>query len=75
MADYSIPGYDMFINSTPRRGVAIYTKSQLHAKEITELNDSLFNECVWCNFLDGNGENVLFGCIYRSPNSSVENTN
>ena len=43
--------------------------------ENTELNDSLFNECVWCSFLDGNDENVLFGCIYRSPNSSVENTN
>ena len=75
VAEYFIPGYDMFLNLTPRRGVAIYTKSQLNAKEITELNDSLFNESVWCSFLDGNDENVLFGCIYRSPNSSVENTN
>ena len=39
------------------------------------MNDSLFNEGVWCSSLDGNDENVLFGCICRSPNSSVENTN
>ena len=65
----------MFINLSPRRGVAIYTKSQLNAKEIAELNDSLFNEYVWCSFLDGNDENVIFGCIYRSRNPSVENTN
>ena len=50
VAEYFFPGYDMFINLSPRRGVAIYTKSQLHAKEITELNDSLFNECVWSSF-------------------------
>ena len=42
VAEYFIPGYDMFTNLTPRRGVAIYTKSQLHAKEIVELNGVVF---------------------------------
>ena len=37
VAEYFIPGYVIFINSTPRRGVTIYTKSQLRAKEITGL--------------------------------------
>ena len=29
---------------------------------------------VFCSFNDGNNESVLIGCIYKSPNSTIENT-
>ena len=38
------------------------------------MEDSIFNESVFCSFNDGNNESVLIGCIYRSPNSTIENT-
>ena len=29
---------------------------------------------MWCCFNDSNNESILIGCVYRSPNSTVENT-
>ena len=57
----------------PKRGVAIYTSQSLNAAECEELNGSVFQESVWCNFTSANEEKVLTGCSYKSPNSTEEN--
>ena len=71
--EYSIDGYDMFLNDKPKRGVAIYTEKKLNAHQFDELNCHNFEENVFCTFKGVNGEKVLIGCLYRSPNSSDEN--
>jgi endonuclease/exonuclease/phosphatase family metal-dependent hydrolase len=73
-AELNISGYDIFVNERQFRGVALYLKSTLNANECTELTDKSFDESVWCEFVDANGEKVLIGCVYRSPNTSHENT-
>ena len=71
--EYEIPGYNMFVNVNPRRGVAIYTAKHLNANEFhCERNG--FTESVWCYFNDKYKNSVLIGCLYRSPNSTDENT-
>ena len=72
-AECVIPGYDMFINKSPQRGVVIYAQCQLNAKECETLSSTEFNASVWCEFIDGNNY-VLIGCIYRRPTSTMENT-
>ena len=37
-------------NRAPKRGVAIYRSKLLNAAECDELNGSVFQESVWCNF-------------------------
>ena len=33
-----------------------------------------FNEAVWCKILLNKTSTLLLGCVYRSPNSSLENS-
>ena len=71
--EYEIPGYNMFVNANPSRGVAIYTAKHLNANEFhCERNG--FAESVWCYFNDKYKKSVLIGCLYNSPNSTDENT-
>ena len=70
--EYHIPNYDMFLNNNISRGVALYTEKSLNARECEELNKSEFQESVWCTFNDRDGNSILLGCIYRSPNTSTE---
>ena len=71
--EYALPGYNMFINKKPDRGVVLYADKTLGAKECPELDSSLFQESVWCYFLDSNNEKILIGCVYRNGKSSEEN--
>ena len=71
-SEYAITNYDMFLNKDHKRGVAIYVDKSLKAREYEELYVCGFEECVWCTFDDVNGEKVLLGCIYRSPNTSTD---
>ena len=73
LAEYSIPGYTLFINQNPHLGVALYTKESLNALECTDLNNSDFQEAVWCSITTENNDKILFGCIYKSPSSSDDN--
>ena len=72
--EYYIPGYEIFSNDNPKRGVAIYTKPQLNAVKYLPLCNSDFDESLWINFTSKTNENILLGCIYHSPNSSKDNT-
>ena len=69
-AEFFIPNYDMFMNSNPARGVALYFDSELNAHECEELNNVKLKESIWCSFTTPTEGKVLIGCVYRSPNTS-----
>ena len=71
--EYALPGYTLFVNSKPKLGVALFMKDSLNAVECIELNNNDFQESVWCSFKSNRDEEVLVGCIYKSPNSDLEN--
>ena len=74
-AELSITGYDHFFNEEDaKRGAIIYTKKGLNAKIFTGFSGYLFEEDIWCHMETKNGEKILIGNIYRSPNSSGANT-
>ena len=53
----------------------MYIREDLNAQPCKELNNSVFQESVWCYFSNGLGKKVLLGCIYKSPNSTEINKN
>ena len=71
--EYDIPGFEKFVNDKPKRGCILYVEHELNAKPCDILNETDFEESVWCEFKSPNDENVLLGCIYRSGQSSKEN--
>ena len=73
MSEIAIPGYDQFTNENPKRGVIVYAKSHLNAKEITDINEENFQECVWISIINKDKKSTLIGCIYKSPNTTAEN--
>lgn len=69
--ELQIGGYNMFLPAESQRGVIIYCKKNLQSKQVV-FKDSDFMESVWCAISSGS-EYFLFGCVYRSPNSSDPN--
>lgn len=71
----SIEGYDLFINNlsgkTGIRGTALYIKSDLKATEVSM--SVVFKKHIFVSVDLAEGNKLLIGCIYRSPNSSEEN--
>lgn len=77
MCEYQLQGYDMFyVNQTPNegRGVLLYVRRELEATPVTF--DVQFQESVWLSIpISSNGkDSMLVGCIYRSPNSTEDNS-
>ena len=74
--DIKIQDYITFesnLRCVGRRGVAVLVHSSLeHAVSALEANTE-FQESLWLNFKLQNGDNLLFGNVYRSPISSEEN--
>ena len=73
IAEYNIPGYALFVNNKIKRGVAIYAHVSLNAQLCNTLNDSGFEESVWCQLSTFNNTKVLLGCIHKSPNTTEQN--
>ena len=73
-SEINIPNYSLFTNNNRKRGVAIYIETELNPRECTEEINANFDECVFCEFESKYEEKVLIGCMYKSPNSSKENT-
>ena len=69
----SLPNYDVFTNDKEKRGVALYLHKTLQAQECPILNKSDFEESVWCKFKSAYDQQVLVGCLYKSPNTTEEN--
>jgi len=72
ICEFQINGYDMFyVNQTPDegRGLIVYAKQDLEATPV--VFNMQFQESVWISIpINSNKkDNMLVGCIYRSPNS------
>jgi len=72
-SEIKIDGYDICSNiqSPHGRGIAIYTKISLHSSETTM--STKYQESLWLKIKLKEGDHLLIGCIYRSPNSSRPN--
>ena len=70
--NYSLDGFDLFTsNLSQGRGCAIFVKQYLVATKVTfECN---FEESVWCQINQNNDDKLVIGCIYKNPNSTLEN--
>ena len=66
--EFNLTGYNLFPNANPSRGLLVYVKETLDVQVVKDLH---FNEAVWLKF-KADSQSVLVGCIYRSPNSSDE---
>ena len=75
MNEFNIDNYDKFINNVPHRGVLIYVHKRVNATMMTvESKYDEFIEYTMCEIKTLNtGVNLLFVCVYRSPNSDPDN--
>ena len=73
-AQMKIEGYEIYnifqyseanLGASGIRGVAIYVKDDINYKGIKL--QSIFDDHVWVEISLRNGDNLLCGCIYRSP--------
>ena len=74
--EYAIDGYTAHpaLSGEHSRGIVVWTSNSMSTCEI-KFADGLeeFQESIWLDITLGKGEHMLFGCIYRSPNSGEEN--
>ena len=79
MKDYhdielNIENFELHKPEKMRRGTCIYTKKSITAC-LHQLTEDEFEEGIWIKInLKGNDQ-LLLGCIYRSPNSTIDNNN
>ena len=74
-AEISLDKYHLItknIDEENGRGIAIYIRKGLRFAEV-EIN-STFQESLWFSVRLKNNDEMLAGCIYRSPNSSDDNS-
>ena len=53
------------------RGIAVYVRKGLRFAEVEIKSE--FHESLWISIRLKNNDEMLAGCIYRSPNSTMEN--
>ena len=73
--EFNIDGYKTIQSITTnshQRGVCIFVNSDLCAYQDDILSSNLFSESIWCRIPLANGDCLLFGLIYRSPNSYMK---
>ena len=73
-AELNITGYDLYLSdhTGSKRGVALYINQTLKWEEVKV--DNTFEESIWVKIKLKGMDQLLLGCIYRSPNSSDDNT-
>ena len=74
--ELQIKGYNLYCSRVEKnsRGVIIYVKEVIRSDQNPVLTNYEFNESVWVNIYLQNERKILIGGIYRSPNSTLENT-
>ena len=74
--ELQIKGYNLYRSRVEKnsRGVIIYVKETIRSDQNTFLTNCDFNESVWVSLYLQHKQKILIGGIYRSPNSSLENT-
>lgn len=74
-SDYFIEGYNTFtsgINEDKKRGILILVNNDLDASPLNI--DSNFSEMLWIKLKLNHSDVLSLGCVYRSPNSTQENS-
>ena len=77
---YTIPGYCFISNTRQHKsggGVGLFIKSDLKFKLRTDLqspNNKLY-ESIFAEILQPNSKNIIVGCIYKPPDTSVSDFN
>ena len=73
-AELKIYGYNLLHNSLDNgngeRGCALYIRSTMESQCVQFKSD--FSDCVWAKINMIGDDTLLIGCMYRSPNSTVE---
>ena len=65
-------GYSCFsANLSKGRGVLLYVKHSIAAVDIEQNRN--FEESTWCKINLSGGDNIIIGCVYRSPNFARKN--
>ncbi len=65
---YNFQGYDAFLSDlSSGRGVVIYVKDELSAVGINI--EEQYKESLWCELKLKGNDQLVVGCVYRSPNS------
>ena len=67
ISEYNIPCYTLFVNNKIKRGVTIYTHVSLNAQLFNTLNDSGFEESVWCQFSTLNNPKFYWDVFIKVP--------
>ena len=68
--------YECYSNTeakTCKRGVCIFIKKSFSVSPLEVIGQIEVEESVWCEMKLRNNDKLLIGCIYRSPNSTLEN--
>ena len=69
---FALKGYSCFsANLNKGRGVLLYLKNSIPAVDVQQNRN--FEESTWCRINLSCGDNIIIGCVYRSPNSTREN--
>ena len=76
-SEFSIPGFTMFRSDRKLKhrggGVLLYVKNDLNPLEVRM--ESSFADQIWCQVKISNGEALLIGVCYRSPNTVLYGNN
>jgi hypothetical protein len=77
---YNIEGYNMFVTNRknkPGGGVLLYVSENLNCKIVDGLSYAIVDslEVITIETTLKNNKKVIIGCLYRSPNTSLENFN
>ena len=72
-SEMNLNGYCLYHNlEKGNRGVCIYVRENLNSSE-SEIKPD-FTESLWVEIRETTMQKVLIGCVYRSPNSTEENS-
>ena len=76
----NIPNYNLFTNFNPEdyhlgakgiRGICVYVIDNIRASEVM-LSKSSLTECLWIKIDLLGADQLIVGCIYRSPSANPD---
>jgi exonuclease III len=72
--ELALSGFELFHNlSSDGRGLALYIKTEMRPS-LCESSDINFKEFILAECKQEDGSKLRIGLVYRSPNSTAENT-
>ena len=80
LVEYNIVGENtetLNIVQHTSRGMLLFIKKDIKYKlvDISLFTDSVPQEVIVCEVVTNNGNSIIIECLYRSPNSTADNTN